>query len=276
MGETIALQLAQRPVTIHLADPDLAERVRFLGKDYLLQNADSAWLTLDLGHRSAQRDELLPATARHLKAGGIHYEAPGFSGILQLNPRARFDGEVLNLNELSRVVLLCLATMLPREGVLLLHADTVNRQGRAIAFLGPSGTGKSTAATYLVDHHNAEYVAFDKTVVLFDEADHGMPLVVSLPRFLCDGQPWKRQPNVPLTGLVFPKAAPGPRLHPLGALAAYQRMMASLILPQGEGMDIDRMMNLITRLMQTTWQAELTYELGQDFSTLLDDAGKRR
>jgi hypothetical protein len=70
--------------------------------------------------------------------------------------------------------------LLHQRGLLPLHANAIEIEGKAVAFLGESGAGKSTLAAWFHDH-GYRVLADDVCVVQFDE--HGRPLACpGLPR----------------------------------------------------------------------------------------------
>jgi hypothetical protein len=62
--------------------------------------------------------------------------------------------------------------LLHQRGLLPLHANAVEFDGKAVAFMGPSGHGKSTLAAWFHDHGH-RVIADDVCVIGFD--DHGQP-----------------------------------------------------------------------------------------------------
>jgi hypothetical protein len=69
--------------------------------------------------------------------------------------------------------------LLHQRGLLPLHANAVEIDGRAVAFMGESGAGKSTLAAWFHDHGH-RVVADDVCVVRFD--DNGAMVSPGIPR----------------------------------------------------------------------------------------------
>jgi hypothetical protein len=61
--------------------------------------------------------------------------------------------------------------LLHQRGLLPLHANAVEIDGKAVAFMGPSGIGKSTLAAWFHDRGH-RVIADDVCVVRFDEEGH--------------------------------------------------------------------------------------------------------
>lgn len=71
--------------------------------------------------------------------------------------------------------------LLHQRGVLPLHANAIEIDGRAVAFMGESGAGKSTLAAWFHDRGH-RILADDVCAILFD--DEGQPVALpGLPRF---------------------------------------------------------------------------------------------
>ncbi|HZQ07905.1 MAG TPA: hypothetical protein VFD70_15075 [Anaerolineae bacterium] len=81
---------------------------------------------------------------------------------LTIDPAPDVDGDELRLTILGPA----LAMLLHQRGLLVLHASAVESQGRAIAFLGGSGWGKSTLAAALYTH-GLELLADDLVPIAF-------------------------------------------------------------------------------------------------------------
>ena len=70
------------------------------------------------------------------------------------------------LSDLARPVLqMILQCRLVREGITILHAACVELDGKAYAFTGPSGVGKSTRARKWADLLGAEWISGDRPAV---------------------------------------------------------------------------------------------------------------
>ena len=112
----------------------------------------------------------------------------------------------------------------PRSGALLMHASVVARGGRAMLFLGASGTGKSTHSGLWLSHvAGAELVNDDNPVVALCP-DGGATV---------SGSPWSgktpcyRQLTLPVCAFVRLEQAPYNRLRELGGATAYAALIAS-------------------------------------------------
>lgn len=109
----------------------------------------------------------------------------------------------------------------PTYKSVLIHASAVEYKGRALVFLGPSGTGKSTISQLLARTvENINILADDK--VCFDAlANGGWMVSNALPRLLQNTPGAKSDTAsryVPLGAIFRLYQAPSPRLEPLSML----------------------------------------------------------
>lgn len=169
-----------RPLT--LSAIGTVVRVRFRGVDEAAAESISrawAWTLADAG---AVPDLEVDAV---LRAGSGHGDARG----PETAPSPRVVASTVEeLADRLTGLVTREAIGMRRDDLLMLHAGAVADGGRAVAFLGPSGRGKTTASialgrrlSYLTDETTA--VADDLTVLAYPK-----PLSVKVP-----GETWKRQ-----------------------------------------------------------------------------------
>lgn len=71
--------------------------------------------------------------------------------------------------------------LLHQRGLLPLHANAIEIDGRAVAFMGESGAGKSTLAAWF--HDRGHRIVADDVCAIHFEADGGATALPGLPRF---------------------------------------------------------------------------------------------
>ncbi|GAA4762076.1 hypothetical protein [Novosphingobium ginsenosidimutans] len=183
-------------------------------------------ITVPLGHRLITGGRYLQWT----DSGYGYFHAPGAGIVIEQPEGADPDEEALWLNGSVYAGVACLKGFLP------LHASAVAVDGRAIAFTGPTGAGKSTLAaglgqlgfplfcddSLLVDLHNTEgLIAMPghKRLKLLPDALALAGAVAEAPVGAATGKFYARpaagdlgQP-LPLAGLVFLETGPDVRWH---------------------------------------------------------------
>ena len=98
----------------------------------------------------------VPGVARYRVRGGAEILVEPVAGVAERNVRLYLLGSVFG-------------ALLHQRGLLPLHANAVELDGRVVAFIGHSGAGKSTLAAWFHDR-GYRILADDVCVVSFDEA----------------------------------------------------------------------------------------------------------
>ena len=148
----------------------------------------------------------------------------GFAtGALQMTPESAEDPATCKY-ALDTALMVQFAFYTASRGALLLHASAVMEDGRAVAFLGKSGTGKST-------HSRLWLEAFPGTALLNDDN----PVVRIFPdEVRIYGTPWSgktpcyKQISAPLHGLVRLRQAPANSMVRLKDIEAYLAVSSSV------------------------------------------------
>lgn len=267
--DSLTLLLARHPVRIEIENVELAATLRELGRRYVIEEP-SPWLTLRVQVPDQPGRRGAGATVRPDGSGGWAIEAQKARGVLRRDERWVFQGEAADLFSLGQLLYLCLSVLLPDRGVLLLHADAVALDGAAYAILGPSGAGKSTLARWLVERAGARLLAVDRTA-LWVTTEDGPARVVTIPRFLEGNRETAgiEPGEIELRTFVFPARGSGVVTRRLAALEAHQRLLRSVIMPQGEGQPVARALELAQRALGRVEAVELSWALGRDVAPTL-------
>ena len=135
----------------------------------------------------------------------------------------------------------CQAGMVLRDG-LSLHASLVEKDGFGVAFLGPSGMGKSTQAKLWEQYLGADFIIGDRP---------GLRKIDG--KWIGFGMPWDgkdaihRQASVPVRALVWLEQAKENRISPMDPVQAMSVMLKQAMMPVWD----DRAMDGATTLMDT-------------------------
>ena len=137
------------------------------------------------------------------------------------------------------VMAACQAGMVLRDG-LSLHASLVEKDGFGVAFLGPSGMGKSTQAKLWEQYLGADFIIGDRP---------GLRKIDG--QWIGFGMPWDgkdaihRQTSVPVRALVWLSQAKENRIAPMDPVQAMSVMLKQAMMPVWD----DRAMDGATALM---------------------------
>ncbi len=119
---------------------------------------------------------------------------------------------------------------MPTFGRILMHSSILEYNGKAYAFLGRSGTGKSTHSKLWLKHiPNVKVVNGDKPI-----------LAISKDKFIAYGTPWQgkegwgTKTQAPLCGLCFLEQAKVNSIRPLSKKELTSRLFTQLLLPDTE------------------------------------------
>lgn len=135
---------------------------------------------------------------------------------------------------------------LPRFNRFLLHASVLEYNGAGYAFLGKSGTGKSTHTKLWLAHlSDTRVVNGDKPILEYTENG-----------FLVHGTPWQGKENwgykgkALLRGLCFLEQAPENKIRDLSASEAANRAFTQILLPEKEE-EVIATLDLLDKLVAT-------------------------
>lgn len=268
MAEVVTLSLALRPVRIELSDEEFAAELRAESEGFILPDDTEPWLTMTVTCHHEEKDELKSVTVKPQGEGKFLFLGPRSEGTYRTKPHHTAQGAVTNITALYQFIYLCLSMSLPREGGLLLHADTVEWKDGAVSFLGRSGQGKSTAALHML-RRGAHWIAVDRTAVFMNGVGDAAE-VVTLPAFgrkrCFVGRPWTTR----LSGLLFPYRGRGANITPISRLEACKRLLRAVILPAGSRLPVDEALRVAESIVGDVWAGALVYEVGNDFTVVLD------
>lgn len=133
---------------------------------------------------------------------------------------------------------------LPKYDRMLLHAAVLEYDGRAYAFLGKSGTGKSTHTSLWCKYIDGVSVLNgDKPILQYKDGS-----------FLVYGTPWMGKENLgkkgvaPLAGLCFLEQSPTNELTTLTPKQAANRVFTQVLLPS-DSENAEKTLSLLDRLV---------------------------
>lgn len=107
--------------------------------------------------------------------------------------------------------------------MVLIHSSVIVHQGKAVLFLGESGTGKSTHTRLWLQHIPDAHLLNDDSPIL--AVENGVPIVY--------GSPWSgkthcyHQLHFPLAAAVRLSQAPYNKIHRLGVVEAFSSIQPS-------------------------------------------------
>lgn len=158
-------------------------------------------------------------------------QSPGFS-----------DGYIENI-----CLYRSICTQIPVMNRMLLHASILSYEGVAYAFLGKSGTGKSTHTRLWMQYlPNIEVVNGDKPILEYSEGE-----------FVAFGTPWRGKENwggkgsAPLRGLCFLEQAKENSICRLTPSEVSARLFTQILLPTDEANAVATL-ELMDKLIEVT------------------------
>lgn len=157
-----------------------------------------------------------------------------------------------------------LCNALPRLDSFLLHAAVVRTDGAAYAFLGHSGTGKSTHMNLWLTHFadRVEVINGDKPIIRCrDDGFHAY------------GTPWagkeglENNISAPLNGLCFLKQAPYNRIERLSPQETAKRIFHQFLIPK-DVENVQKLMQHADRLVRSVPAYELCCTISEEAARL--------
>ena len=119
---------------------------------------------------------------------------------------------------------------LPQKGRMLMHCSVLSYEGNAYAFLGRSGTGKSTHTRLWLKYlPSAKVINGDKPILEYKDG-----------QFIAYGTPWMGKEHwgensqAPLKGLCFLEQAKVNAIRKLSVKESPSRLFTQILLPQDE------------------------------------------
>lgn len=149
---------------------------------------------------------------------------------------------------LTNALMLLYAFTTATLGTLLMHASVVINNGKGYAFLGRSGTGKSTHSKLWLDHiEDSELLNDDNPVI---RIENGIPMIYGTP--WSGKTPCYKNKQAPLGGIVRLSQAPENKISSLRGVSAYAALSPSLSAMKWEREMADGIHNTLTRLIEST------------------------
>lgn len=136
-------------------------------------------------------------------------------------------------------------TLLLQHRGLLLHASLIKYAGKAIAFTGPSGVGKSTQADLWKQHYAAEIINGDRAVLRMD-ADG----------WIAYGSPYAgtsgiyKNESAPLTAIILLEQAKENSLQPLTEAEAFRMIYPEVTMHRWDRVFVERATDLYLQLLR--------------------------
>ncbi len=150
-----------------------------------------------------------------------------------------FSGSTGIFNRISMETLL-----LQHKGVLL-HASLIKYAGKAIAFTGPSGVGKSTQADLWKQHYAAEVINGDRAVLRkgFDGwTAYGSPYAGTSGIY--------KNESAPLTAIIVLEQAKENSLRPLTKAEAFRMIYPELTIHRWDKVFVEKVTDLYLQLLE--------------------------
>ena len=172
------------------------------------------------------------AVTEHLKNGNIEI------GVLP-DCLSYFTGTAGIFNRIG------METLLLQHCGLLLHASLIKYKGKALAFAGPSGVGKSTQANIWQKHLGAEIINGDRAALRKEGAGwyaYGFPFAGTSGIYKND--------NAPLTAIILLEQAKENSLQPLSETEAFRMIYPEVTMHRWDRAFMEKATDLYLQLLQ--------------------------
>ena len=160
-----------------------------------------------------------------------------------------------------------LCGMLVSQDIFLLHAAVVEVGGLGYAFLGESGTGKSTHMSLWLEYLPATIVNGDKPLVRRIEGEDGTPV------FMAYGTPWAGKENlqsnrsVPLAAIVFLEQAKRNEIARLDTATCVKQIFKQLLMPR-TATDVSKLLGLVDGMVRHVPAYHLSCDISREAAEL--------
>lgn len=268
MTEVIAFYLGEKVIRVELSDAEMAAELRPRLVGFEASPDAEPWLVMEIGRKRDDRDHGLRTHVWKNADDDFGFASMLHRGTYRLGTPHRAHGVASETFSIYQMVGVCISLALPHEGGVLLHADTVDWNGRALSFLGRSGTGKTTTATHMLNS-GAKPVAIDRTAIM--RHDDGRYVVAKFPRIAGEGPRLQAAAGeLPLSGVLFPRRGDGVEIRLLTQVEELTRFLSSIIFPKGDDLPTTLALDVAESIMKTVWTRELIYWRGQEFIPALE------
>ena len=122
---------------------------------------------------------------------------------------------------------------LPKHGSFIAHAAVIEYDGRAYAFMAPSGTGKSTHIKLWMDTLGPEATVIngDKPILRLDKTPVGEPQVIACGSPWAGKEGWQTNTSAPLAGLCFLMRGSADKCHRITPAEAFDSAVRQIYMP---------------------------------------------
>lgn len=132
-----------------------------------------------------------------------------------------------------------------RDGVLF-HCSFVEREGKAILFTAPSGTGKSTQAELWKQYRGASVINGDRAALRIEK---GAVLAEGIP--YCGSSPYCENRSLPVACIVYLAQAPVTTIRKLRGVEAFSRIWEGISVNTWDRKDLELASETVGRIVQT-------------------------
>lgn len=167
----------------------------------------------------------------------------------------------------THTVLTCLAAehLVAEAGGFVFHSSYIHRDGRAILFTAPSGTGKSTQAALWERYRGAEIINGDRSAVRIVE---GEPYACGIP--FAGSSEYCKNRTLPLQAIVYLKQAPVTSIRRLRGAEAFRRIWEGCSVNTWDREDLAAVSETVQRVVMTVPVYELACTPDESAITALE------
>jgi hypothetical protein len=262
MSDVLTIQLGARTARLHVSDADIATDLTGRVEGFTTTHSEEPWLLVEVDRLEPGIDDEKLLVLRS-SGDSYFFERSGLLGELCRTPPYRAKLRAKDDHTVARFLYLSLSLLMPAEGGVLFHADCVETAAGAVAFLGASGAGKSTAAMKISRQSGAHTLSVDRSLIMAGQGESSAH-VVTLPRLTREERLGLSPRSVPLAAAVFPFRAPRLSFRPLLSTAATVGLLRSAIVPNGEALPVAAVLDTCRRIATRACVGDIGFSLSDD------------